>query len=969
MKHILRSFLWGTLFSGLTLSLGAQDGKSTGTAFVVNAEGYLLTCAHCVKDAGKVEVALGGQSYEAAVLGTDEPHDLAVLQISAKGLSALPLGNSNAVEVGEEVRAFGFPLASVLGANVKVTRGTVSGIETKEAQKSFQIDAPVNPGNSGGPLVNEKGEVIGVVNAKLAGEVVSNVGFAVPINYAKPLLRDEGVEFATEGATGKLDGPALVKYVSPAVALVTAIPKGGPPAPSTPSPPTPKPQPPVSPAQTEEMKKAQRAALDELKGKGVTPPEGMVLVPAGEFEMGAKDGDEDEKPVRQVALNAFWIDQHEVTNAQFGQFVQATGYKPEGGWQAEGGRGNYPAVKVTWNDAVAYAQWAGKRLPTEAEWEKAARGTDGRLWPWGNEMEADKANVEGQADGFSEAAPVGTFTTGASVWGALDLAGNVWEWCADAYVPYSPSPPLPKGGKGGVTGLCRVIRGGSFVSTTKAVRGAERAALLPTVALNQVGFRCVKDEPNLAEVEEGKAPAAPEGPAGASPFRYEGVVQFRGEANEVKCQPLFERVTFRTLLGALTVEKEYVLAVSATEIQLLGGSRLKGELAEKTVKVKWGLGERDIDMTKATYRRTAAPPAVSVDVTKDGGLVPPAFNSQVLLKDKSLVVGDLEEQELRLRLAGVGEVSVPREKVVQLVAEGERLRVVLTDGNTDQGELVGEYHLRLLEGRLTLAGGQQLASLSGPTATIENPTDGSVLVFIPGGEFTMGSPEGQGYKSEHPQSRVRVDSFYLGKYEVTNAQWKKFVDANPEWRKGGAKALADRDYLAHWNGNSPPAGKENHPVVYVSWHAAVAYCEWAGLRLPTEAEWEYAAQGGKGYEYGTSTGGIGPELANYSAEGNRVEGTEEALRYLKPVGSYPANPYGIHDLSGNVDEWCSSAYRPYPYDPNDGREDLSGDPKRVLRGGSWYADPRFLRSAYRGWGTPASWTYAGVGFRVAKTPR
>jgi len=184
----------------LAATVMAQETRSTATAFVVHPDGYLLTAAHVVKDASKVDVAIGGQRYEATVLGVDEKPDLALLHIKAKGLPALPLGNSNAVERVEEVRAFGFLLSSVLGDSVKVTRGTVSGIETKVAQKVFQIDAAVNPGNSGGPLVNEKGEVISIINAKLAGVAVSNVGFTVPINYAKPLLRDEGVEFVTEGA-------------------------------------------------------------------------------------------------------------------------------------------------------------------------------------------------------------------------------------------------------------------------------------------------------------------------------------------------------------------------------------------------------------------------------------------------------------------------------------------------------------------------------------------------------------------------------------------------------------------------------------------------------------------------------------------------------------------------------------------------------------------------------------------------
>jgi WD40 repeat protein len=216
------------LVLGLWLSaappLTAQERRiPTATAFAVHPDGYLLTAAHVVRGAQKVGVAIAGSRHDATVIGVDEKRDLALLQVKARGLPVLPLGDSDAVQVGEEVRAFGFPLASALGDTVKVTRGTISGTHTKDAHEVFQIDAAVNPGNSGGPLVNEKGEVIGIVNAKLAGPVISNVGFAVPINYAKPLLRRELVDFETGGAKAKLDGPALVKRVSPAVALAVAL--------------------------------------------------------------------------------------------------------------------------------------------------------------------------------------------------------------------------------------------------------------------------------------------------------------------------------------------------------------------------------------------------------------------------------------------------------------------------------------------------------------------------------------------------------------------------------------------------------------------------------------------------------------------------------------------------------------------------------------------------------------------------
>lgn len=200
---------------------GVAQGKmvAQGTAFVVNSNGYLVTNVHVIKDEEKVQVILGDRTYEATVLSMDEKHDLAVLQIKAKGLTSLPLTDSNAVKVGQEVRAFGFPMASILGDSLKVTRGTVSGIENRDTTKVLQIDAAVNHGNSGGPLVNERGEVVGVVYQRFEGNIVGSAD-AMPINYVKTLLRDEGVEFTTTGAPATLSGPDLVDRVSPSVAMV-----------------------------------------------------------------------------------------------------------------------------------------------------------------------------------------------------------------------------------------------------------------------------------------------------------------------------------------------------------------------------------------------------------------------------------------------------------------------------------------------------------------------------------------------------------------------------------------------------------------------------------------------------------------------------------------------------------------------------------------------------------------------------
>ncbi|MEI6521342.1 MAG: serine protease, partial [bacterium] len=206
----------------ISSKLYAEDAPTaTGTGFVVNANGYLITCAHVVTGAKKINVAIGTKNWDANVLRVDEKRDLALLQINAKELTPLPIANSNQVELGQEARVFGYPISNLLGNDIKVTRGTISGISLRDEQKIIQIDAAVNPGNSGGPLTNEKGEVIGVVNAKLGGTMVTAVGFAVPSNYACAMLLNEGIDYSTIGDKEKLDGPALVKKVTPSIAFIS----------------------------------------------------------------------------------------------------------------------------------------------------------------------------------------------------------------------------------------------------------------------------------------------------------------------------------------------------------------------------------------------------------------------------------------------------------------------------------------------------------------------------------------------------------------------------------------------------------------------------------------------------------------------------------------------------------------------------------------------------------------------------
>ena len=279
------------------------------------------------------------------------------------------------------------------------------------------------------------------------------------------------------------------------------------------------PPPTLTPAPTDTPLPPTSTPVPSLPGAGETRTRGkddmqMVYVPAGGFPMGSTDDDGDagseEKPQHTVYLDAYWIDRTEVTNTQYRGCVEAGACKAPTtcGWDEEptyddAARAGHPVVCVDWEGADAYCGWAGARLPTEAEWEKAARGAGGRIYPWGDRFDGSKVNYcdancevdhkdEAADDGYARTAPVGSYPAGASPYGALDMAGNVWEWAADWYDEdyYSRSPQRNPKGPG--SGESRVLRGGSWFNLSGLVRSAFRSYFVPANSLGNVGFWCAQ---------------------------------------------------------------------------------------------------------------------------------------------------------------------------------------------------------------------------------------------------------------------------------------------------------------------------------------------------------------------------------------------------------------------------------------------------------------------------------------------
>jgi formylglycine-generating enzyme required for sulfatase activity len=257
-----------------------------------------------------------------------------------------------------------------------------------------------------------------------------------------------------------------------------------------------------------------------------TTQDGMVqlFVPAGDFLMGSAgdpDADEDEQPQRAISLDAFWVDQTEITNRMYAACVAAgacispaqISSNSRADYYDNPVYSDYPVVHVSRQAAAAYCQWAGRRLPTEAEWEKAARGTDGRVFPWGDTLGDFRANFCDQTctfnwaavainDSAQELGPVGSYPQGASPFGALDMAGNAYEWVLDEYDAFyyaampAANPVNPPASNEAV------IRGGSWFDRSTFIRAANRVNVDATLAGDNVSFRCVQE----ADLSSGDTP-------------------------------------------------------------------------------------------------------------------------------------------------------------------------------------------------------------------------------------------------------------------------------------------------------------------------------------------------------------------------------------------------------------------------------------------------------------------------------
>jgi formylglycine-generating enzyme required for sulfatase activity len=451
------------LKAGVVKITAAVDNQvRIGTGFIVKIAddtAYILTASHVVEGATlsinfhpKPDAKYSGEVKE---MDGGDPKGLAVVLVQASlptGIHPLPLGSNLAVKGGEPITLIGFPRA--IGLQWAIISGIISG------QKGIDLvitGSGAQEGNSGGPILLN-GSVVGILT-----EVQTGFGYAVPSSIINIALQGWGVH--VEQGSSQVE-----EIVSPDSRKLDRTKERN--------------------AQRIEVLAAEKAIqlpLKEILGKDGAP---MVMVPAGVFTMGSTEGEglANEHSPHAVDLSAFYIDQYEVTVERYRRFLKKTRRgKPKYWEQVELRRDvEKPVMGVTWDDALTYCEWAGKRLPTEAEWEKAARGMDKRLYPWGaskpNFTTANFGKTDEPQQAYKETLKtVGSYKLGKSPYGAYDMAGNVSEWVADWY------------DEGPSSREWKVVRGGSWKDRPTALRSTYRLRFTRTTQDAYFGFRCAQD--------------------------------------------------------------------------------------------------------------------------------------------------------------------------------------------------------------------------------------------------------------------------------------------------------------------------------------------------------------------------------------------------------------------------------------------------------------------------------------------
>ncbi len=861
----------------------------------------------------------------------------------------------------------------------------------------------------------------------------------------------------------------------------------------------------------------QAASLPEIACTGVSTNDGwtpvtrefdgipMVLVPKGCFQMGNEESFPEEQPVHEICFEKpYWIDLTEVTVAQFANFLNGQNdpvsdfdawldvwgvtFEPRiqliqerERWKPFPGKENHPLENVTWFGASEYCAWRDAHLPTEAEWEYAARGPDSWLYPWGDEFIAD--NVVRH---HARSTEVGSKPQGASWVGALDMSSSLFEWTSSLYQPYPYNPDDGReAGRGHDDTSFRVLRGSAWYHPDGMHDNISATARFndpPGYAAWYFGFRCARSvvEHEHASEELLSKPIVAEVSFTAADCQSAGLPKTActGVSTNDEWTPVireFDGIPMVLVpagcftMGSSDAQIEYYLTlldrrglyaneqpahqqcfsepfwIDLYEVTngYFGSYGFWQENDQPREMVSWleadaYCRERGVRLpTEVEWEYAARGPDNSIypwGNTFDGNRLNFCdINCQVPGRDPGYddgysstapvgsfpdgvswvaaqdMAGNVWEWVSSILLPYPYDPNDGREAAIEEdrtslrgVRGGARLdsSYVVRASNRNQRENTNYsalYGFRCARAFDSNPGGE-FTGQSSPSLVYEPPTDaqlgdtwnrpndGSLMVFVPGGIFQMGTGTTgrvDEFQDEFPEHPVKLDSFWIDKHEITNKQFAEFMYYNGNQVEGGVTWLEMESEFClieeHIGNPWPKVGYARHPVVDISWYGAQAYCDWVGGRLPTEAEWEYAASGPEnwvypwGNEYDCTKGNfhdwtdeddppLYPNLGERGCDG---------INFTSPVDAYPegASWVGALDLAGNVWDWISDwgiSFYPTglqinPTGPETGTE-------KIVRGGSWNNHETGVRTTNRGAYRPISRSYY-IGFRCVYPPQ
>lgn len=584
----------------------------------------------------------------------------------------------------------------------------------------------------------------------------------------------------------------------------------------------------------------------------------QVCIPAGEFTMGSYQGEEDEGPPHTVFVDAYWMDQTEVTNAMFEQFIQATNYVTEaeregwgwvttspdqGGEQIQGanwqhpngpdsnlaGKMQNPVVQVSWNDARTYCDWAQRSLPTEAQWEKAARGMDQLIYPWGQTWDSEKVN-SALADPYAQLAPVGSFPGGTSPFGAQDMVGNAYEWVKDTYSAdfYLNSPKTNPFNNS--DGKVKILRGGSWKNKLlKTLNTTNRASSTSDVRGNELGFRCASS--NIPSEQTVITPGPSNECTAFGQYKAsekDGMLQVCVPAGEFSMGsadgPADQRPIHAVNLSAYWMDQTEVSNEQYAQCVADGDCKRPGFSSSYTRTSYYDNPQfANYPVVWVDYQKAAAycawagrslPTEAEWEKAARGssgniypwGNTPPAIN----LANFGLNVGDTTPVNDypagaspfgALNMAGnvwewVSDWYGDYPHTAQQDPTGPNTGTwrVLRGGSFSDNEFLSAtyrgnhnpiysektFGFRCVERLQPVAQATPTLDPSAPPACIRagqvwtSPDDGSALVCVPAGEFMMGTSSGEA--NERPAHPIYLDAYWIDQYEVTNARFARFLN-------------------------------------------------------------------------------------------------------------------------------------------------------------------------------------------------